>query len=385
MKNRKTVCAILILLAVLVPGQPATAQDDALEPVGDAGSIDWVGQKLVATGTGVATAKAVNRAQGLAMAQRAAQVVARRNLLEVVKGVHIDSTTRVENFVLKNDTIETRVRGFLRNSRIEDTRVISDTEVEVTVSMPMTGDLGRLLMEMAVEAPAGGSGATGSDLEGRLKLLEERVRTLEQRIGRIGKVNLEQEEMILFFRQLVAAWSTYAATHPQLARAAYASDGDLEGLKHRIAGQESQLTRLTGKLDAMAKRLAALESGTAKPAAARSKARPGLYTGLVIDARGLGFRPCLKPEVYGAGKQVYPSADVDRSNAVRKGYIRYYRQVTRAQKSKRVGSLPLTIRATGTGQGTRSLEIAPEDAQTLNAMAGHSGNFLARCQVVIVF
>ena len=388
MKQRPIIQRCLwLVVALVLAGHPAFAQNDAVEKVGEAGGIDWVGQTLVATGTGVAPAKAVNRAQGLAMAQRAAVVVARRNLLEVVKGVHIDSNTRVENFILKSDVIETRIKGFLHNSHVDEVQVLSDTEVEATVSMSMTGELGKMLMEMAVQTE---SPAVAPGLDSRINRLEERVHALEQRLSKIGSINLEQEVAIGLFRQLVAAWSDYVALHPQLTRAAYASDADLSALSSRMARQATELEALNGKLNSMARRLAALESGAAagaapaaKPTAPQANVAP--YTGLVIDARNLGFRPCLKPEIYAGGKLYYPGDAADAATAVRRGYIRFYRQVTRAQKSERAGRLPLTIRATGIYQGNRSLAIADDDARILAAIATAPDGFLARCNVVIVF
>ncbi len=82
---------IAVLAAMLLFGLPCSAQEGAIEQIRNAGSIDWVSRKLTATGIGVPTKKAVSRGQMRAMVIRAAKVVARRNLLEVVKGVHIDS------------------------------------------------------------------------------------------------------------------------------------------------------------------------------------------------------------------------------------------------------------------------------------------------------
>ena len=378
----------LVLLVPVLANPPVFAQDAAVEQVGEAGSIDWVGEKIVAKGVGTAPGKAVNRAQGLAMAQRAAVVVARRNLLEVVKGVHIDSNTVVENFILKNDAIETRVKGFLRYSQVDDIQVISDTEVEATVSIPMTGALGKTLMEMAVQgdAPAPGS----PDMAGRMAALEERVNALEQRLSRIGKINLEQDAALGLFRQLVSAWSAYMAVHPRLAFAAHGSNGDIAALSSRLARQESQLNDLNGKLGALARRLTALEKtvpsgpmAAVQPPAPPPPKTP--YTGLVIDARDLGFRPCLKPQIYGDGRLIYPGRAANANTAVRRGFVRFYRQVTRAQKSDRAGKLPLTIRAGGTYQGQRTLKLESADAKILSAMADAPDGFLARCNVVIVF
>jgi hypothetical protein len=101
---------VLLLFAV----GPVYSLDNGQEPVGEFGYIDWIGMKVAATGIGAPPPNAVNAAQARAMARRAAIVIAQRNLLEVVKGVHIDSRTRVENFMLQNDSIVTRVKGILK-------------------------------------------------------------------------------------------------------------------------------------------------------------------------------------------------------------------------------------------------------------------------------
>ena len=51
-------------------------------------------------------------------AKRAAVVVAQRNLLEVIKGVRIDSQTTVRNGLVGNDVITSRVQGVIRGAEI---------------------------------------------------------------------------------------------------------------------------------------------------------------------------------------------------------------------------------------------------------------------------
>ena len=75
------------------------------------------------------------------MAERAAQVVAYRNLLEAVKGVRVDSTTLVENFITTSDVIKTEVSGIIQGSMVMDKKYMSDGSVEITVGMKLTGAL----------------------------------------------------------------------------------------------------------------------------------------------------------------------------------------------------------------------------------------------------
>ncbi len=63
---------------------------DAIETTGS-GQINWTSGEVFATGIGAPPSHPVNAAQARAMTERAAFVVAIRNLLEIVKGVRVDS------------------------------------------------------------------------------------------------------------------------------------------------------------------------------------------------------------------------------------------------------------------------------------------------------
>ncbi len=112
----------------------------------DNGQIDWQDGRITAVGIGAAPANAVNKAQARGMAKRAATVVARRNLLELLRGVRIDSTTTVLNHMVADDSVNSQVRGLLYNSRILDTAYMSDGSVEVTVGVGLRGRLAETLL-----------------------------------------------------------------------------------------------------------------------------------------------------------------------------------------------------------------------------------------------
>ncbi|MFO7626156.1 MAG: hypothetical protein R6V62_02715 [Candidatus Fermentibacteraceae bacterium] len=110
--------AAALIEEVLFSGPPPTSAA-ALEVVETfpAGEVDWSGNSVRATGIGVLDPQNPNTAQARLMAERAAVVVAQRNLLEIVEGVRVDSETRVENFMTDYDVIHTRVQGVVRNAR----------------------------------------------------------------------------------------------------------------------------------------------------------------------------------------------------------------------------------------------------------------------------
>ena len=136
--------AIALLIAFLASSGTSWAQNghtgDAVEQT-SSGAINWTTSEVYATGIGAPPAKAANAAQARAMAERAAFVVALRNLLETVKGVRVDSETVVENFMVKSDVIRTRVDGIVKGARTIKTSYLSDGSVETQVAMPLKGAL----------------------------------------------------------------------------------------------------------------------------------------------------------------------------------------------------------------------------------------------------
>lgn len=157
LKRSATVLVIGALLLVGAAGV-ASAQlvgtiKDVEVSVGTTGKIDYTTQVITAVGIGAPPANPANPAQARAMAERAAQVVAYRNLLESVKGVRVDSTTLVENFMTTSDVIKTEVSGIIQGSMIMDKKYMSDGSVEITVGMKLTGALAEALLPKSAATP----------------------------------------------------------------------------------------------------------------------------------------------------------------------------------------------------------------------------------------
>ena len=136
------IMAMLVCLAVPALAEDATGFVEQF----DNGSIDWQSGQIVAVGIGAPPPSALSNAQARPMAIRAATVVARRNLLEILKGMQIDSATTVENYMVTDDTVVSQVRGQLQNSRILDTAYMSDGTIEVTVSATLRGSFADAVM-----------------------------------------------------------------------------------------------------------------------------------------------------------------------------------------------------------------------------------------------
>ena len=81
------------------------------------GAIDWSGKTIRARGAGVLDPGNSNRDLAWQMAQRAATVVAQRNLLEIVKGIRVDSDTRVQNLMAEDDSVYQQIEAVVKGAR----------------------------------------------------------------------------------------------------------------------------------------------------------------------------------------------------------------------------------------------------------------------------
>ena len=110
-----------------------------------------------------------------------------------------------------------------------------------------------------------------------------------------------------------------------------------------------------------------------------------VFTGLVIDARGLGTRPAMAPKILDEnGKEIYGSAMVDREFAVQQGMVGYAKDLSAAQGNSRVTDRPITVKALrASGPAKCDVVVSNSDAAKLTA-AGEDLSFLQKCRVMIV-
>ena len=136
----------IISLAFLVSCAPVVVQaagegvghyTDVVTPNGRA---DWTTGIVTAKGIGIPPKNPASALQAKEMARTAAWAVALRNLLEAVKGVYVDSTTTVSNYVTTNDEVRMRVEGMVKGAKLVKEQEMPDGSFETTVEMKLTGD-----------------------------------------------------------------------------------------------------------------------------------------------------------------------------------------------------------------------------------------------------
>jgi hypothetical protein len=111
MRYRPLVLFAIAISFYYILGQKADSQEKRT------GEINWVEGYISAVGEGTATPSG-NKMKDQLRAVRAATLLAQRALLETVKGLRIDSETKVENRMVKEDVINTRIEGTIQGAEV---------------------------------------------------------------------------------------------------------------------------------------------------------------------------------------------------------------------------------------------------------------------------
>ncbi|MEI6314038.1 MAG: hypothetical protein WCO89_04145 [Syntrophus sp. (in: bacteria)] len=158
----------------------------------------------------------------------------------------------------------------------------------------------------------------------------------------------------------------------------YLSDGTVEvTVRMNLSGRLSQ--------SIMPKAFEKEQGAAPPPPPAVSAPSGDIFTGLVIDARGLAARPAMSPKIVDEnGKEVYGSMNVDRLYAIQQGMTGYARDLTAAQSNPRVTNNPVSVKGVkASGPGKCDIMISNADAEKIRA-SGDNLSFLKKCRVMIV-
>jgi hypothetical protein len=336
---------IITVLFVLMASVAAAAQmfgnSDAVENVGQ-GKINWTVGEVYATGIGAPPANAVNPGQARAMAERAAMVVALRNLLEIVKGVRVDSETVVENFMTTSDIVRTQVSGFVRGAMPVKKQYLSDGSVEITVAMKMKGEFLNIIIP--------------EDFGSRAIVPAPMIRPSPPTPARPTPPAYPAEPE--------------RRTEPVKPEPARPAPQPPAPLPPKSVVPPPPPPSSSGS-----------DSGTST-----AQFKGGKATGIVIDGRGLGLRPALLPRIIDQqGQEIYVGQVVTRTNAVEQGVAGYAKDVAAAANNFRVTDNPAVIRGLRASGATKTdIVLSGTDAQTLRDLS-RGGDFLQYCRVIIVY
>lgn len=250
------------------------------------GSVNWSAGYVEAVGIGVPPEGSLGRPNAHAMAMRAAKVDAYRNLLEITKGVQVDSTTVIRDYAVESDVINTQVSGLVKNAEVVDERYMSDGSLEVKLRMPLYDNLVKIILPVVIK--------------------KQKDVPPKKTAGRSDKSSPANES-------------------------------------------------------------------------------PVVYTGLIIDARGIKALPAISPRVIDEeGNEIYSITLIDHSFAEIQGISGYARDLNTAKHNKRVTDKPLTVKALqANGSAKSNFVVSATDARKIRA-SEKKKSFLKECRVIIV-
>ena len=111
----------------------------------------------------------------------------------------------------------------------------------------------------------------------------------------------------------------------------------------------------------------------------------GVFTGLLIDARGTEISPALSPKVLNQdGDVIYGFADVDRQFSLEQGMMGYLKDPQAARSNERIKDRPFEIKALhSSGKNNADLVISNADGVRLRQM-NREQSFLREARVMVV-
>jgi len=115
------------------------------------------------------------------------------------------------------------------------------------------------------------------------------------------------------------------------------------------------------------------------------RAAAEIFTGLVVDGRGIQFAPAMVPVIVDEkGREVFGSAFASREFAVQQGMSGYSKNMQAASQDQRVAGNPLTVKGLRTADNkTSTIIISNADATKIKSASEHL-SFLKKCGVMIV-
>jgi hypothetical protein len=211
----------MAVLVVLVLAGAVFAQEAGEVTEGDLkvehGQVNWTDKTIIATGSGAPDLKAPNVAVARLGAERVAKMDALRNILETLKGVRINAEITVENEMVTNSKMRTKVQGVARRFKVLKTKYYSDGGVDLIVQMSLDGQLASTLVESggkAADLPQKGDAKhSGLIINAKgLKMMPALAPKILDESGKViysadflAKQNLEERGVAAYFKAMDAA------------------------------------------------------------------------------------------------------------------------------------------------------------------------------------
>ena len=325
--------AVLVAAAVCAPVLPAYAQRmEQNSPVVDTvaegrGRINYANGTIRATGYGAPPKSANTPAQAKLMALGAARADALRTLAMTVSSVQVTSETKVKNYELQSDIVQTKISALLQSPQIVSETTQPDGTAQVVVSMPLYGP---------------------------------------------------QSVAAAIFPEVLGTPRTSIGSAPVIGQP-YAAGGAGANAVGEFVGPASPAVRVIP-----APRPAPLAPLRPEPGLTPLN-DSGPFSSVIVDCRGLSVEGIMSPKLMDTtGREVYGTVRVSPEYAIETGVVSYPRSMSEAVRSARAGSHPLIVRGLRVADKHRfNPVISLEDADRILASNNRDG-FLEKTRVIFL-
>jgi len=314
------------------------------------------------TGYGAAPVDASSEAQARLMALGAAQLDALGKLAAILEGADVSSQREAGDYVQVRYAVEERSRAYLKGVRTLETRYRADGSAEVDVELVLTHS-GQRPDFASLEGFQVRPGAPLAIREvatlGRRPVVTKALRG-QGPADRASSVRVtpaapvppsqETEPSPGFWAGLDALFGRYDAWGGENAREGAPSDStETEEKPAATPGASCEVYAMGGDVTVIPPEVSAAGDVTVIPPEG-FPVDPEAYTDLVLDTRGLGVVPALRPKAFTtSGSQIYPfqGGEYARFAPATEPKLRYVKSMAEAKGLPGFGPRPLLVEVEG--------------------------------------
>ncbi len=321
-----------------------------------ADGVNWEGNTITVKGMGLTPQNVKSPAQARMLARRAAVVDGYRLLAELIKGVNVDAETTVENLMVRSDTVRTKV-----SACIQGASVISEQEIpegfEITMQINMFGNSNPLAAAV-IPRPEFKEPFPEPDASVEPSIIEKS--SVEPDVNSQGETKQGSAKSSLMVSNTAS---------PLSARDLALQSGLLPlSVESSVAVSEKPVKKTRSKKDTSL----LLE---------KASTSDEMFTGLVVDCRGLGLNCAMSPVVKNKkGEAIYGHKNLDYDLVISKGMVSYSTDINNYD---RAGSKPLVVKAIALENFNGNPVISVADANRV-LIENQKAGFLDQMNVVFV-
>lgn len=277
--------------------------------------VDWTRNVVTAIGEGLAPSNAVNRMQSERLALMAAQSDAYRKLGTEVNGVRVEGNTTVEKMSVIQSRVQVKVAATIKGAKIISQQFFDDGSCRIVMQVPLFGvnSLADAVFERNFTPEPFPNPIAG----------------VEPTIPRYTSTTPLQRRLEL------VAQDTYTSQDNYTAQETYTPQETLRPLQT----DKPPLSRMS--LPTIVK--GASTQTQKKSVAEFADKAQGVFTGLIVDCRGLKLQPVMSPVIFNTkGTKIFGHKNIDPDKVASQGMADYAKDTSGVA---RAGSNPLVVKA----------------------------------------